>query len=279
MTERKRALTWVSLLLLEKKGKSATASLDFLEERRVLYEEYLVPDGKSPLQSYNDHIRKTTPDKITQLISRDVPRNGILSDARSQEGMQRVLQVYASTNRTVGYVQGMNMICAVIYSVMLEEMPHEQAEALTYFCFFQLMVDLGDLFSDKMDDSAVGIHGVARSMLQVLEKEDLQLYRYLRRIGLMSESPFYVRWACLLFAAEFDTSSVLLIWDRFFRETPKHRMLPFFSAASLILLKPRILFRPAHDIALVLESISAYLDPEQVLSAAEKLLQRSEVKR
>jgi hypothetical protein len=76
------------------------------------------------------------------------------------EVVERILFIYAKMNKGIGYVQGMNEIIGPIYYVFAQHPDpkwKEHAEADTFFCFSNLMVEIGDHFTKTLDRSRAGI--------------------------------------------------------------------------------------------------------------------------
>lgn len=277
MERKSRREKWMSLLGLDSIPSSEREKRAFLNERRETYNlYYLLAENEV---SY----------KISRLIEKDMVRTRIKADRKGttdfleekgrREAVSRILLAYASTNKTVGYVQGMNWICSILYYVISNEKNEksskydksgEYAESITYFCFFTLMVDLGDLFSEKMDDSPSGINGQTEKVLEIIKSNSKSLFSYILQTELLSNSSFLLRWMLLLFSAEISLEETLFLWDRLFLERPKHRLLPFLCAAVLLSSKSHVLGKPIYTAVSYLQNPT--IDIKSILKKAEKLL-------
>ncbi|TBT98981.1 Rab-GTPase-TBC domain-containing protein, partial [Hamiltosporidium tvaerminnensis] len=63
-----------------------------------------------------------------------------------RDSIKRILLTYKITNSSIGYVQGMNMILIPIYYVMINSIDEEDrlyAEEDSFFCFYNLMAEIG----------------------------------------------------------------------------------------------------------------------------------------
>ncbi|KAI5188489.1 TBC1 domain family member 13 [Nematocida sp. AWRm77] len=188
-----------------------------------------------------------------------------------RETVSRILRVYAATNRTIGYVQGMNTICSIIYYVLWEEYA-EYAESVAYFCFFNLMVDLGDLYSEKMDSSLAGTTGHTAAVLRLLQACDRKLYLYIVQIRLFSLSSFHLKWMFLLFSSEFSLADTLRLWDVLFKAPKKTKHLPYLCAAVFVLLRSAIIGQPLHAVLSTLQNTG--LAGESVLRTSFSLAKK-----
>lgn len=223
------------------------------------------------------------PEDLTDLIDKDMrrtrisPIDGMRRDYLNEkiEGEEirkiitRILKVFSITNKSIGYVQGMNTICSIIYYVISKDQS-VYSESITYFCFFYLMVDIGDYFTEKMDDTETGILGEKAKILKILKKTDKKLFKSVKNNDIFEKGSFHIRWMVLLFSAEFLLEDTLGIWDRFFCESPKRKMVPYFCASILIILRDRIISQKETEILSSLEIVR--INPKEGLSLADTLL-------
>ncbi|KAI5179610.1 TBC1 domain family member 13 [Nematocida sp. AWRm80] len=244
-------------------GISAQSILQ-LQSRKDLYEEYT--------RLHSSYTKETI-----ELIQKDIRRTALLdrTDNReeSSKAIARILYLYSITNKTIDYVQGMNIICAVIYLV-INNCPGDQnvfSESLTYFCFFNLMVDLGDLYSQRMDMSSIGIHAQTRKILQIISIKDSRLFRRITEIRLLDEYAIHLRWLLLMFAGELNLSDTLLVWDECLKYSPRHYYLPYLCAAVFLKRKKTIL---SHSISEILPVLQTFDIPiHKLIKSANKLVQ------
>jgi len=267
-----RARRWALLL-----GYSAGdgKALREAEKRESLYRRYLEEAEKEEMRETRALIRKDMNRTKIEDKKHGVPEDFLerkIKNVTARKTVERVLLVYAVTNKTVGYVQGMNFLCSLLYYVLSQGVGEAHSESVCYFCFFYLMVDLGDLFSEKMDRSACGVLGQQERALAVLRKNDPLLFKSVAALELFETSSFFLRWTFLMFSGEFCLCDTLALWDRFFEESPKHKMLPYFSTAVLICERKTVIGNQAHRVLADLQKIKT--TPKKILAKAEKLMKR-----
>ncbi|OAG30384.1 hypothetical protein NEIG_00547 [Nematocida sp. ERTm5] len=255
---------WLSLLI-----PSNELTTDGIEKSNEIYQEYL-KDVSVPKQ-ISDLIHKDI--ERTKIVSITGISSNYLDKVRDQEKVrvviERILTVFAYTNKSIGYVQGMNLICAIIYYVMSYN-EQSYSESLCYFCFFNLMVDIGDYFTEKMDNAETGIFGQQRAILEILKQKDPLLHTHIEKKNLFKNSAFHIRWMILLFSAEFELKDTLILWERFFHESPKRKMIPYFCAASLVTLREIIINDDEMKTLGSLEVVR--INPYNALTIAEEFL-------
>ncbi|KAI5191530.1 TBC1 domain family member 13 [Nematocida minor] len=271
-----------------KQGKKKDTSP---KTRRALWMALLIPGiAETPLSKMDEIYREyvqdaNTSESVVDLINKDIRRTRIspvhglhrnyldekIDGERAGDVVARILKVFAHTNQSIGYVQGMNIICSIIYYVVSHD-DWVYSEAVAYFCFFHLMVEFGDYFTEKMDDAETGLRGEQKSVMQILWKVDKKLYTKIKKKDLFGKGAFHIRWMVLLFSAEFTLEDTFLLWERFFKEAPKRKLIPYFCAGMLIVLRDRIIEEEEMETITSLEV--ARLNPHEVLSLAEKLLKK-----
>lgn len=263
--------------------------------RRKEWIGYLIPSvyrEMSPGEMnslYLEYLRDTKDlcisSEVVDLIEKDINRtkisaveglerdylNGKVDGESIRSVLIRILTVFASTNKSIGYVQGMNVICSIIYYVIsVEEWLFSESTA--YFCFFYLMVDIGDYFTEKMDNTETGIFGEQVSILKLLKKTDKSLFKAVKKRDLLGKSAFHIRWMVLLFSAEFLLKDTLAVWDRFFKESPKRKLVPYFCASVLIILREKIINEEEMKLLSSLEIVR--INPREALDITEKLARK-----
>lgn len=236
----------------------------FLAQRRELYGAYLEHAERTRAENQGNiaHIRCDL--QRTSIHPLEGARGCSFLDARyaggtHRDALFRVLLVYSVTNSSIGYIQGMNIVAAVIYYTMATSPDRDSAwaEADSYFCFFNLMAEIGDGFSARMDhDSEIGVYGKMRRTIKILRREDRELYRSMKRAGVLANSMFHFKWISLLVANEFAIEDTQRIWDKFLSEQRRFRLLPFFCAAMIISVRSRLVGRSFEECMEVLQGYS-----------------------
>jgi hypothetical protein len=218
-----------------------------------------------------------------EQIARDVERtqrdmhffSGCPQAAAHRDACARALFVYAATNATVRYVQGMNELMAPLFYVAATSAPADgdddgdqddasdavaagvsPAEAAAFACFVPLLAELRDLFCAGLDGSAGGVAGTLAALSGTLKRADPALYRHLeRRCGVHPQ--FYAfRWITTALTQEFPLPDALRAWDALLADGAGPRVALTRAAAAMVLhLRPQLL---AGDFAANLKLLQAF---------------------
>jgi hypothetical protein len=83
--------------------------------------------------------------------------------------LARVLFIYASLNKGVRYVQGMNEVIAILYYCFWKfgsesVIPIQYLESDLFFCFSNLMSELKDGFLRELDQEESGLDGKCKAI-------------------------------------------------------------------------------------------------------------------
>ena len=157
---------------------------------------------------------------------------------------ERILFLYSKLNTFIGYVQGMNELLAPIYFVFANSNDFDDqqyAEADTFFCFSNLMAEIRDFFIPSMDlDSHSGVHASLQSVMNLLERTDLELFQNMQEKKL--DPVFYCfRWTTVLYTQEFRLPEVMRIWDTLLSDCNRFEFMKYFSCSMLINIRERLL--------------------------------------
>lgn len=219
-----------------KYNASAVIDIDNLKERvdRSCLLSQQVSTSRSGIK--NVIVRK-------KKASAEPPSNIRPGEEAHWEVVERILFIYAKTNKGIGYVQGMNEIIGPIYYVFAQNPDtawKEHAEADTFFCFTALMAEIGDMFTKKLDRSQAGIGGIMSRLMKLLEKEDAELHKHLVGVGI-DPAFFGFRWLTLLLSQEFLLPEVICIWDTLFADERRFKFLIHFCSAMIISIREELL--------------------------------------
>jgi Rab-GTPase-TBC domain len=238
----------------------------FLRERRLLYKIYV---GTALASEQRWAVE----------IERDVRRTHILPDGRGKcrfldsgthrEALFRILLVYSMTNSSIGYTQGMNRIAAVLYYTFERE---EGAEEDTFFAFFNLMAEIGDSFSQAMDDSPSGLYRRMGRVFEILEVSDPRLYRSLCKSGVVFRGLFHLRWVLLMVSDQFSIDGVQALWDRFLSDKDRFRLVPFFCAEMISSARELLLGKSLEEVLSILQN-HPFSEPARILERALRMAQ------
>ncbi|RVD92741.1 hypothetical protein TUBRATIS_007440 [Tubulinosema ratisbonensis] len=221
----------------------------FYKERRKSYKEF-------KLQSIRN---KEINVYIDDIIHEDVNRTFLFPNAdrtfcsfldskfvnddkclTHREIIKEILLVFKTTNPGVDYVQGMNVLVTLIYYVFANSDEYAHVESDTFFCFLNLISEIGDYFLEIMDDKYVGISQKLTRVIDIVKEFDPTLYNNMKSKKL-TENLFHFRWILLSFAQEYPIDEVVWLWDRFLADSTRFELVLYCAAAKIILLKNKIL--------------------------------------
>jgi hypothetical protein len=197
----------------EKEGFTATTSSSTHTPRDA--QEYV--EAAVLLDEIRKDVVRTHPDLAFFLEPTDA------LGERRYAAIERILFVWATYNKGVRYVQGMNEIVGAIYYVLAKDWKPEwaaHAEADTYFLFATLLADMRDVFISDMDDSATGIQGRLAHMQTLLQMHDPEVKEHLDEVD-VNVSYYAVRWWTTLLSREFLLPDTIRVWDSMFASTHK----------------------------------------------------------
>lgn len=154
----------------------------------------------------------------------------------SQHALRRILICTATTNKALGYIQGMNEYVAYLLYVFAQGKASNvsaSVEADTFFCFQTLLSHLGDDFCRSFDyDAACGLTSTMRLFDNVVRFFDPALFSHLETLGISAEH-YALRWIMLLFMQEFNIADGLRVWDFLLSFGDEVRGAAFFVAAAM----------------------------------------------
>ncbi|XP_003387077.1 PREDICTED: TBC1 domain family member 13-like [Amphimedon queenslandica] len=190
------------------------------------------------------------------------------------EVVERILFIYAKMNKGIGYVQGMNEIIGPIYYIFAQHpdsLWKEHAEADTFFCFSNLMVEIGDNFTKKLDRSRAGIGGSMNRLMTLLKDRDTEIHKNL--IDKEIDPAFFgFRWITLLLSQEFLLPDVIRLWDSLFSDSERFDFLIYVCTAMIICIRTDIL---AADFSVTIKLLQNYPidDMQRILQKAQDIKQ------
>lgn len=249
-TDEIRSKIWK--ILLEYKTNNKFKNQRFYSDRRSCYTEYYKNCLKI-LEEEPYHTKVLNNDMERKILSPKFEKTDEgtrkiceILDAKNEknethrEVIKRILLTFKITNVSVGYVQGMCNLLFPIYFVFLssdDNDERENVEADTYFCFFNLMSEIGEFFISKMDnDKELGINSKLIKVFEIVKFADKKLYEHLFEIGLV-EKNVHLSWVNLLFTSQFNLSEVIWLWDRFLGDCQRFEIVLYSCASVFLLLK------------------------------------------
>ena len=175
------------------------------------------------------------------------------------EVVERILFIYAKINKGISYVQGMNEIIGPIYYVFGNDTEPEwrkHAEADTFFCFTNLMSEIGDNFCKSMDNTEYGIQAMMTKLMSTLKRGDPELHEQL--IGKDIDPHYFsFRWITLLLSQEFFLPDLIELWDYLFSDSERFQFLYYMCCGMLVLQRKAIL---EADFATTIKILQNYPD-------------------
>lgn len=194
------------------------------------------------------------------------------SSAATQDAMRRILFVFAKLNPGIRYVQGMNEVLApllYVFSTDPDKDSAAHAEPDAFFCFSLLLSDFRDHFCQQLDNSVVGIRSTITRLVQILRRQDPELWRHLEFVSKVNPQFYSFRWITLLLTQDFEFNDILRIWDSLLADTEGPlEILLRICCAMLVCIRERLL---AGDFTMNLKLLQKYpsVDIEVVIQMAK----------
>jgi len=263
-------------LLLGVAPLSSSRRAEALAQRHAEYVQLAAELTAKPQHAESDHPLSTAPTsawaahfkhtEVREQIERDVDRTQrelaffSCGGEAVRHALCRALYVFAATNGSVKYVQGMNEILAVFLYVAAAAHSGEQhaldaAESSAFNLFLNLLAELRDLFCSGLDATSVGVAGTLARLTACISTADPGLATHLASQKLHPQY-FAFRWITTALSQEFMLPDVLRVWDFLFAcpHGPLDALLRV-CAAMVLRLRTSIL---AQDFATNLKMLQSY---------------------
>ena len=216
------------------------------------------------LQEIRKDVVRTHPD-IQFFIDPDFSRERYAA-------LERILFTWASLNRGIGYVQGMNEVVGTVYYVLRSDTNEEWSEFAehdTYHICNTLLNEMRDMFVSDLDEADTGVMGAINSMISLLDKHDPELNQYLNSNAI--EPTFYsIRWLTTLLSREFHLPDTIRLWDSLFACRHHSNFLRYFCVTMLMGVRSQILGSDFAEILKILQNYPA-VDIDVMLDASNDL--------
>lgn len=184
--------------------------------------------------------------EILSQIDKDLPRTrtemkwfaekdpNAFNGGTRYDTIRRILFTYAKKNSSVGYVQGMNELVAVIYyifSIDDSEFIGPFVESDTYICFEKLMGDMEQLF--KMNDVSYSQLFITLQIKKIKEIMNFCVPQILPHLNdeSLNLDVCVTRWIFCLFAQDCGMEMAVNFWDRMFSAKDKMDFLCYIIVA------------------------------------------------
>ncbi len=187
--------------------RSASSRALYVEENKASSDEEAAAAAAEAAAAESDSRREG---EIERDVVRTYPTLARFQGAGTQQQLQRLLQWVATTYKSVGYVQGMNYICAQL----LLHCPGEQRAA--------------EVLRRLMEEPCFNLHGLFAKGLQMplrllallrgmLREVDPELAQRLDAIG-AGDLHFCLNWLLTLLAYSMPFETLCDVWDLFLRQ-------------------------------------------------------------
>ncbi|EDR23655.1 hypothetical protein, conserved [Entamoeba dispar SAW760] len=217
--------------------------------------------------------------KRIQLIEKDIIRTiigaPINRDApiRHDLGFRRILFILSLINGGVSYVQGMNNLCNVFYSLFASssnQPDYRFVESQTFGCMFLLIDLMRNWFLSSNDNLPNGINASMKEVDYLLKQTDKKLYNQFNSNGI--ESNLYMfRWLTLLCCMEFTLFETFMYWDFFFIDLHKFLLLKVVCCSIILCLKKLLLNKDFSSTLKILQNIPS-ISHSKVIKKSKKIL-------
>jgi hypothetical protein len=233
-------------------------NIDFREKtvkkKRIDYKEMIEPIStllENPSESLLNFDFK-----IYRQISVDIPRTlpafKLFSNEKIQKIMLRILFIWATKHKNIGYVQGFNDMCTPFIIVFLaqyididmdnlnnfdennfksigfEEL--FEIEADSYWCFSLMMNKIQNNYTSNqsfLQEMVEKLEGIIKiidpDIIEHFEKQDLKFLQ------------FSFRWMNCFLMREFSLKIIIRLWDTYFSEDNAFNNFHVFVCAGLLL--------------------------------------------
>ena len=186
--------------------------------------------------------------------------------------VSRILFIYSKFEPSISYVQGMNEILAPIYYCFSfdrinDNESMDDIEADSFWCFYNLMNTLKELFDKNEDKNDIGISGKVKRLKNMLKIIDKQLYDHLDSSG-FDFSVLAFKWISLLFSQDFLMMDLLRIWDYLLCNDNKYQNCYYFCLSIILMKKELLMRRKINEIYETFQNIKD-LEVENIISNAK----------
>ena len=181
--------------------------------------------------------------------------------------MAQMLYLYANINPSVGYVQGMNEILAIIYYCLYNDSGKEfdkYNENDIYFCFTNLMEELKTLYFKETDLIANGLKDKAIKITNVIKRVDPEFWSRLEKSN-ADILLFTIRWIMLLFAQDMTINNTMRLWDSILGDSERFLFFDYFIAELLIEAKESLVKLEVYEFNKALGSLARNADLYKLL--------------
>lgn len=222
--------SWKWMLGFYKFDSTADEREKLTRERRARYDVI-----KSFWTGMDEHQMKASKTFARELIQidKDVVRTDrermLFKDMDKVNMLRSILTSYLCYNPDLGYVQGMNDLCAILMDVM------DCDEAMSFWAFKCLM----DRVSSSFDRDQIGVKTRLFAISKILRIVDPEYFEYLEKVG-ASEMYFCYRWILVMFKREFQFNETKILWEPILSNYMTEKFELFIACAMVLYIKSDI---------------------------------------
>lgn len=246
-----RSILWK--LFLNYFPNNLTEWVDFSREKNEDYERL-----KQDLLHHEPEKYKTLIFEITSDVTRTRTDMNFFSKTKDntlEELLKRILLVFAILHPDISYIQGMNEILATIYFCFAKS-NEIYLESDLFYCFENFMLEVKDIYLKDNDNSSRGIHGIVRTIENLLEYQDFELFEHFKNIGIEINF-FALRWILIFFSQEFFMPETLRLWDSLIIESDKFRFITYVCISILTKKREELLKLGFADVMFSLQNLKS----------------------
>lgn len=211
--------------------------LNYFPKNKFTSENFYKQARKSYIDLLKEALEKMQLQEARNMINLELTRNGF--KGKQHEIFERILTVFCVVNPCIGYVQGMEHLLNVIYSVLSkdEDIDNQKFVEEDSFCLFNnLISDLSNNFIGEKESQNTGIKTKISEVFEIVKKKDIELYNALQNKKLL-ETLFPFRWVLMMFCMEYPIEKVIWLWDKILSDAYRYEILLYCSAAAIILMR------------------------------------------
>ncbi len=202
---------------------------------------------KEKYKYYPNDIKEEKDKLLIEQINKDLPRtrfdvpffenqNKNNNKEINYDVLRRILFFYANEQNTIGYVQGMNEIIAIIFYIFSkDDNPYcnEYSESDSYFSLVILLEEIKEIFlMENINYSQLFVTSQIKEIKNILKKVEPDLYNHFKEVDLELDN-VVMRWILVLFAQEFSIDVAVNFWDRLFTQKNKMKFICYVSASII----------------------------------------------
>ena len=211
--------------------------LNYFPKNKFTSEYFYKQARKSYIDLSNQNSDKEQFKEIRKMIHLELVRNGFTGN--EQEFFERILTIFCIVNPCVGYVQGMEQLLNIIYTVIStdEDMENQKFIEEDCFClFYNLISELSNNFIQEKEKQNTGIKNKIFKIFDIIKEKDNELYNILKKKKLL-DTLFPFRWVLMMFSMEYPTEKVICLWDKILSDAYRYEILLYCSAAAIVLMR------------------------------------------